>query len=266
MTTKKYVILVLIVLLGGGLYAGDKPAQDQSTLSDQLTMSVLYVQSAAEYRALCYQAFNAATTELENRLQNERPKKPFAVIVDIDETMLDNSPYEAKLITDTLTYPDHWKEWIDLAEADPIPGAVPFLNDAIKKGVEVFYVSNRKNMYLQATMKNLRAKEFPHVDTDHVYLRTDMSSKTPRRNEISKNYTIALLIGDNLNDFSDIFEKKPSSDRKQMVDANQGMFGSKYIILPNPMYGEWEGAVYDYNWSMTPAQRDSARKANLRTY
>jgi len=265
-TTKKFVILVLIVLLSGGLYAGDNPAPDQGTLSDQLTMSVLYVQSAAEYRALCYQAFNAAAASLENRLQNERPKKPFAVVVDIDETMLDNSPYEAKLVIDTLAYPDHWKEWIELAEADPVPGAIMFLNDAIKKGVEVFYVSNRKNMYLQATLKNLRSKGFPHVDTEHVYLRTDSSSKTPRRNEISKNYTIALLIGDNLNDFSDIFEHRASAERSQLVDKNQTAFGSKYIILPNPMYGEWEGAVYDYNWSLTPAQKDSARKTNLRTY
>jgi len=265
-TTRKYVILAIIILLNAGLFAGEKPTQDHSTLSDQLTMSVLYVQSAAEYRALCYQAFNAAATSLDNRLQTEHPKKPFAVVVDLDETMLDNSPYEAKLVKDTLAYPAHWKEWIDLAEADPLPGAVPFLNDAVKKGVEVFYVSNRKNMYLQSTIKNLLTKGFPHVDTEHVYLRTDVSSKTPRRNEISRNYTIALLIGDNLNDFSDIFKHKSSAERSQLVDKNHTAFGSKYIILPNPMYGEWEGAVYDYNWSLTPAQKDSARKANLRTY
>ncbi len=266
MIKSKQLIFIGIVLFSSLLIGAEKPAQSQSQLNEQMTMSVLYVQSAAEYRALCYQAFNAATLSLENRFRSEHPKKPFAVIVDIDETMLNNSPYEAKLIKDTLSYPNGWKEWIDLAEAEPIPGAVPFLKQAIQKGADVFYISNRRNTYLQSTMKNLRSRGFPHVDTDHVLLRTDTSSKEPRRQSVAKKYTIALLIGDNLNDFSDIFMHKPTADRKSAVDQEMEKFGSRYIILPNPMYGEWEGAIYNYNWSLTSTQKDSARKARLEAY
>lgn len=253
-------LLFSFTVLTSNLVYGQKPS------GDYLTMSVLYVHSSAEYRALCYQAFNAAKTSLDTRLADERPKKPFAMIVDIDETVLDNSPYEARIVLDSIQYPTDWDQWIRMAQAKPVPGAVEFLNYADSIGVQVFYLSNRRVKNQDATMKNLKSAGFPQVTKKHMYLRTDESSKEQRRLDIGSNYTIALLIGDNLNDFKDVFEKKPSAERKSAVDQFRNKFGSQYIILPNPMYGEWEGAAYQYDWSLSPAERDSARRTHLEGY
>ncbi len=83
-------------------------------VSDHLTMAVLYQQTAAEYRALCYQAFNFAKYQLDQNLRIMGLQKQQAVVVDIDETVLDNSPHEAKCIINNEIYPAYWEEWIDM--------------------------------------------------------------------------------------------------------------------------------------------------------
>lgn len=231
--------------------------------NEHLVMATLYIQTAAESRALCYQAFNLAKLRLNAALQSRQSAKKPAVITDIDETILDNSPYEASCILNGYSFPTRWKEWVDLAKAKSIPGALDFLKYADQKGVDIFYISNRKAASLQSTMKNLKAVGFPQVTPEHILLREKTSSKEPRRLTVAKTHDILLLFGDNLNDFAQVFEHKSIADRFAVTDSLKHLFGARFIVLPNPMYGAWEGAIYNYNWGMSPEQKNEARKKAL---
>lgn len=229
--------------------------------------AVLYMQKAGEYRALAYQAFNLARWQLDadldkknaRKLPTAERKKPRAVMVDIDETVLDNSPAQAYLIKNRLPFSaKDWLAWGEMRKAKPIPGAVDFLNYANAKGVRVFFVSNRDKIQEQATIDNLKSAGFANVSPENVLLRTDTSSKEPRRQLILKKYRIVFFMGDNLDDHSNVFEKKSIPDRFAEVDKAKELFGKKYILLPNAIYGTWENAIYDYR-TLTEAQKAGLR-------
>ena len=228
---------------------------------------MLWVQRSGEYRALCHQAFNLARRVLDEDLKaNPAPKKR-AVVVDVDETVLDNSPYQARLIKSRQGYATAtWRQWVDLARAEAMAGAVEFLKHAASRGVEVFYISNRRIEEHDGTLANLRAKGFPHADDGHLLLRTTESSKTKRRAAVSATHEIVLLMGDNLNDFSDVFEGKDPAGRIAEVEKLAKDFGSRFIMLPNPLYGDFEDSIYRYNRGLPEAEKDALRKGALKDY
>ncbi len=240
--------------------------QNQPKANEHLVMATLYQQTAAEYRALCYQAYNLGKWRLTAILDTLKSDKKPAVVVDIDETVLDNSPYEAYLIKTNQFYPAGWQEWLAAAEAKPVPGALDFLTFADQKEVDIFYVSNRKEESKTFTMQNLKKLGFPQVKPDHLLLRTTTSSKEARRQAIQKTHTILLLFGDNLNDFAQIFEHQSIADRFKAVDQLKEEFGNRFIVLPNAMYGEWEGAIYNYQWRADPKTKRQMRLKALKPF
>ena len=233
-------------------------------LNEQLVMATVWMQASAEYRALCYQAFNLAKMNLDTFLASYKGSKPVAVAVDADETVIDNSLYEAWLIGNDFGYSSKtWTPWMAAAKATAIPGAKEFLNYAAGKKVEIFYITNRKMVGYEGTKKNLTALGFPNVDEKHLLLRTKSSDKQARRDLVAKNYEIAFMMGDNLNDFMSVFAKKSVAERFAETDKIKDDWGRKFIVLPNPCYGEWEGAVYGGNWGATAAEKDKMRKDHL---
>ncbi len=146
---------------------------------------------------------------------------------------------------------DTWKEWCMDKSAYAMPGAVAFLNHVVKSGGDVFYVTNRKSMpkknidLKEATMANLKALGFPQINEKHIMLRTGSSKKQARRNKVTEmGYEVVLLVGDNLADFDEVFDGDTMPVRAKAVKDNKDLFGSKYIVMPNPVYGNWEAAVY----------------------
>jgi 5'-nucleotidase (lipoprotein e(P4) family) len=241
-----------------GSATGDYTTKD---LNEQLVMATLWVQTSAEYRAICYQTFHLAKLNVDAAIASHSGSKPLAVIVDADETVIDNSAYEAFLIGQDFGYSSKtWTPWMAAAEAKAIPGAVEFLNYIEEKGVEIFYITNRKMVGYEGTEKNLKRLGFPYVDKKHLLLRTDTSDKQPRRDIVAKDYEIVLLLGDNLNDFTSDFAKKSIDERFAEVELAYSQWGTKFIVLPNPQYGDWDGAVFKYNWGATAAEKDQMRK------
>ena len=133
-------------------------------------------------------------------------------------------------------------------------------------GFEVFYVSNRSEKYAKETLENLNKLGFPFSEGDHVFLKRDESSKKARRERIAMNTEVVMLIGDNLADFSEIFEKGTVQERTDITDRFAEKFGSRFIILPNAIYGNWLSAIYDYDNAMTPEQKSSIRKEALKSF
>jgi 5'-nucleotidase (lipoprotein e(P4) family) len=234
-------------------------------LNEQLVMATLWMQKSAEYRALCYQSFNLAKMMLDQRLKKfVSKKKKLAIIVDCDETVIDNSAYEAFLVGNDFGYSSKtWTPWMQAAQAIAVPGAKEFLNYAKSKKVEVFYITNRKMVGYEGTKKNLEELGFPYVDEKHLLLRTDTSNKQPRRDIVEKDYEVVLLMGDNLNDFLTVFAGKSIEERFKETDKMKDDWGTKFVVLPNPTYGEWEGALYNYKWGKSAAEVDKIRKDYL---
>jgi 5'-nucleotidase (lipoprotein e(P4) family) len=270
MTHRKY-LLSLALILSAAVVTSSQTAQPAPSL-DYTTAGVLYTQKAAEYRALAYQAFNIARMRLDEDFDKKNLKKlpkaerkmPRAIVVDIDETVLDNSPSNAKQIaTNTSFNTKDWYAWGEMRKAKAVPGSVDFLNYAVSKGVKIFYISNRDEVQRQATIDNLKSVGFNDVSSDRVMLRVNGESpKGPRRDVVAKNYRIVMLVGDNLDDFESVFERKSIAERYASADGFRNLWGKKFIVLPNAMYGTWENAIYEYQ-RLTDAQKAAKRAAAL---
>ena len=266
---KKFAIIFL--LLSGSCAAPrvsivNNNANSSNSIVDGKLFATAWQQRSAEYRALCYQAFNIARLRLDQS-GKESFAKPKAIMTDIDETILNNSPYEAHQLLQGKDYDEaSWKAWTSMAAADTMPGALRFLQYASSKGVEIFYVTNRDENERVGTLRNLKKYDFPNADNEHLLLKQKISSKEERKKSIEENHTIVLLMGDNMNDFSFLFEKKQPDERAKVADNFAADFGNRFIVLPNPVYGDWEFSLYHYNYSLTPTQKDSVIKASLYSY
>lgn len=242
------------------LGAKNSIAPNNSIAADGKITANLWMQRAAEYKALCYQAYNLAHLRLDMSL-NQPSAKNKAIVTDIDETVLDNSPHD---MAEALERKDFdlktWKAWTAKAAADTICGAGSFLKYAASKGVEVFYISNRDEDERAGTLKNLQKFNLPNADNEHLLLKQNTSGKEIRRKQVFQNHEILLFLGDNLSDFSALFDKKQYDERLQNTQQNAAEFGKRFIVLPNVAYGDWEGALYKYNYQLKPAQRDSVLK------
>jgi len=238
----------------------------QMVKNEHMVMATLYQQTAAEYRALCYQAFNIGKVMLDIDLADNSVNKHRIIVLDVDETVLDNSPFQARSVLESTSYPVYWDEWCNIARAEALPGALDFLKYARSNGVSIFYVTNRKDYLKDATVKNLAALGFPHADGEHVITRSAEASKEGRRQELSGKYHISLLFGDNLNDFAEDFEGLAVKPRLEAVDRLAAAFGSRFIILPNAMYGDWENALYGYNTGIDDSTRFQLRRKALRSF
>ena len=248
----------------------DQPSQNpRLSLQAQKIQSVLWQQHAAEYRALVYQAYNTARQQLDEILSHRAGSDtPPAIITDIDETVLDNSPFNGKLIVLDTSYSDaRWIEWGRLAAADTLPGAPAFFKYAAQRGVEIFYISNRLQVQKDVTMANLRRFGLPFADAEHVLLKTAPGGKESRRRHVIEHFEPVLLLGDNLSDFSVLFDKQGTERRNALVDSLRNDFGRRFIVFPNPMYGDWEGqGIYRGRYDWTPFQMDSLRRHEIISY
>lgn len=240
----------------------------QQTETETKTLAVLWQQESVEYRALCYQAFNLATWRINQIPENDFRTDKLALITDLDETILDNSYSDAQLIKDRKEHtPASWKTWTDQSAATGVPGAVEFLQFAKQKGMAIFYISNRDSASLPNTILNLKKLNLPDADTAHVLLLINKhSSKEERRNKVESGYKVIMLLGDNLNDFAQAFEKKNMVDRFNETDKIKSEWGNKFIVLPNSTYGEWENALYNYQKNLTPAQKSEMRTQLLKGF
>ena len=228
----------------------NKSGDNKITLTyDQLrsrenTMGTLWYQNAAEVDALYQQGYNVATNKLKELLK-QPTDKPYSIVLDIDETVLSNIPFQVKMINDGTAFnPKLWDEWVQKAEAKPVAGAKEFLQFADKNKVQIYYISDRTDAQVDATIKNLEAQGLPVQGRDHLMFKKEGDkSKEGRRQEVIKHTNLVMLFGDNLVDFAE-FSTKSEADRDKMFEQLKAEFGDKFIIFPNPMYGSWESAVY----------------------
>jgi 5'-nucleotidase (lipoprotein e(P4) family) len=204
----------------------------------------LYMQTSAEYRACCYQAFSFAEARLRGLASRPYCGPCRAVVLDLDETVLDNGAFQATMIREGLAYDSSRWESFEQNHGDRvglIPGAKAFLDTSRSLGFAVCYVSNRSESS-RGSVHAILARHGIDVPDGQLLLATTTSDKTERRAKVAASFCPVLLIGDNLRDFDDRFRYDPQAGidgRKREVDAVKSEFGYHWVILPNPAYGEW---------------------------
>lgn len=245
------------------------PAATMSAADENLH-AILWQQTAVEYRGLARQAYRLATHRLDAALadpawtaateqQGDLAGRPPAVILDVDETVLDNVAYGARLILRHQEYSDDtWAAWVNEAKAPPIPGAVEFTKYAAGKGVKVFYVTNRRTPLEEATRRNLAQAGFPlDAAVDTVLTRGERgwtaSDKTLRRQEVANTHRVLLLVGDDMGDF--LPAQGSLAERAALEQKYERHWGDRWIVLPNPSYGSWDAATFGHNFALPRAEK-----------
>ncbi len=255
-------------------------AKPDITPADDNLNAVLWMQRSAEYAATTQTIYRAAADHLDMALEEknwdalvpgERDNAgktaalPPVVIMDVDETVLDNSPYQARLVRDGKEFDEvTWDQWVAEKKAKPVPGVVDFAKAATAKGVTVLYLSNRAEHLQAATLENLRSVGLPVAD-DSVFLglgtfvegcEQNGSEKNCRRQLAGRKYRVLMQFGDQFGDFAQIVANTPDG-RAAMLDEYRDWFGERWWMLPNPTYGSWEPALFNNAWS---EPRDARRR------
>lgn len=258
---KKFLFIIVFVtlLISCG---GNKVSQSQAQ-QEHLIMATLYVQHSAEYEALCIQTYRLAYKALEELFQQGITEG--AIVMDLDETVLDNSPYTAWQIRNNEPYtPRTWKKWVSGANADAVPGALEFIEKAQNLGFKVYFISNREVDELEATLKNMRNLNAAVLDPERFLLKDKDSEKESRRGIVEhRGEKIVLFIGDVLGDMNEAFDEGDNNERKTYIQQQKEEFGTRYFLLPNPMYGPWEKFLFE-NQKVEAAQKQEARKKALK--
>jgi len=251
--------------------------QEEKKFSNNNLNSTLWMQTAAEYEANSIQVYQSAALKLNNLINDKshtailEQKEGFemlppAIILDVDETVLDNSPYQAKLVIENKSFSrDSWNHWVSLKQAKAVPGVVDFLNKAQEMEVTIFYVTNRRCTALEndpcpqdkQTFENLQSVGINNVSLENVLLRGEQQDwsrdKTSRRQYVAGSYRVIMLFGDNLGDFlADGAETQ--QDRAGLIKQNLERWGNSWYMLANPTYGGWQSIL------------DDPKEANLTIY
>jgi len=246
----------------GAARAETSETEDAADPAENPTLfATLWQQTSAEYRAAAMQAYDEAREVLPVALADsgwtaaveqegdDFSMLPPAVVLDVDETVLDNSPQQARTILAGGSFdPEVWGAWVNEARAPAVPGAREFLALADSLGVALFYVTNRDQPLEEATRRNLEAEGMPlDPEVDTILSRGERegwgSDKASRREAIAERYRIVLLVGDDLNDF--VSARLPRAERDRLLERYGDRWGDRWIMLPNPVYGSWEGALYE---------------------
>ncbi len=265
--------IFLIIIFASSSYSFS--SEDNKSFQEQSMLSVLYVQTSTEFAANNIQTYANATKALEIALQDKKwtaaleqeenfKDKPPAIIIDVDETVLDNSPFQSRTILSGLSYPNGWSEWVNESNADAVEGVYDFLNFANNNNVEIFYLTNRLESFRDATIKNLIDLGLPFKSDDMLLMRKEENSrdKTERRKLIADKNRVVLIIGDQLTDFISTKEAYVfHTDRKKLANKYSDMWGSKWFMITNPTYGRWELSIY----KDMPASEEMATEIRKKT-
>jgi acid phosphatase len=276
MPASRFPITLLPLLLLVGACTTPRPVTEPASTAvrtNENLNSVLWTQTAAEYAATAIQAYQGATVMLDRALadstwtaaleqleQGDYHDLPPAVILDVDETVLDNSAYQARLVQRGTEFSrDTWQAWVREERAAPVPGALAFTQYADERGVTVFYVTNRRHEVEPATRDNLAAWGFPlSEDTDRILTRAEQpdwtGEKETRRAAVAQTHRIVLLLGDNLGDFVPDVDVSVA-ERADLTQQYAEYWGTRWFVLPNPQYGSWDGALIDYEYGLSRADK-----------
>lgn len=281
MPKQSVVALLIFALALTGCADEQTPAAGQVRKTHERLLGTLWIQTALEHKVAGVQAYALATTQVSKALQDKSwtaaieqtgdyEELPPAVILDVDETVLDNSGFQARLVDKNIEFDQtNWAEWVAEEKAIAMPGAKDFLATLSQQQVAVFYVTNRDFAGEEATVNNLRSVFEIAVSKEQVLCQHEKpewgSDKSSRRSFLAQHHRIILLVGDDFNDFVFLGKISPQA-RVEKGSQYQEYWGKKWIQTPNSLYGNWEKALYDYDYSLPEEKKLLLMYEALNTY
>jgi acid phosphatase len=263
--------------LGATFLAVATSAALAQTPQNDLLNATLWMQRSVEYKANSLTVFALAKIRLDQALADKNwtgaPAEqtgayqdlPPALILDVDETLIDNSRFQAwMLLNDKVFTGPVWTQFVNSNVSEEIPGALDFLKYAEQKGVKLFYVSNRTAEEEAGTRKNLERLGFPmggNVDTFLMARKKPDwgSAKGTRRAFVAKDYRVLLMLGDNFGDFVDAY-RGSEAERLKVFEDNRQRWGREWIMLANPSYGSFESAPFGHDYKKSPEEQRKAKR------
>ena len=265
------------LVLGAVLAAfSTSAARAQEVAPNDLLLALLWSQRSVEYRANAITVFALARIRLDEALADKNwtaapgeqkgdyQNLPTAVVLDIDETLLDNSLYQAWMMKNNQTFSTKtWNQFCADQVSTAIPGAVEFTKYADAKGVKVFYLTNRAVDIEKETRANMEKLGFPMGGNVDTFLmqneRPDWgSAKSTRRAVVAKDYRILLSIGDNFGDFDDR-SRGSLADRAKAFDSDMAYWGKQWLMIANPTYGSFDTSTYGNDFKKPLAEQRKAK-------
>jgi 5'-nucleotidase (lipoprotein e(P4) family) len=239
--------------------------------------AALWVQTSAEFYGIARQTFASATEKADLALRDptwtaatEQFAKghyqdlPPAVIVNLDETVWSNSPYQARIILEYGQHDmEHFIAWCNEAKCTAIPGAKEFLEHVKRQGITITYVTPRPEMTRDGTLKNLAQLGYPYDPQQDQLLMEGAWPNHDKRESIGQQHRILLIVSDYLGDFMHDTAQDPAV-RREMAGLHADNWGLKWFLIPNPMYGHWEYSFqhYDYNLDRSTRLQNKLRALN----
>lgn len=272
------------LIIGSFLWITVASAQTSLRDTHERLNGLLWMQTSAEYRVLVNSTYRTAWSKVEKALADVKGGRlsrsaaleqrgwnvenlPLAVIIDIDETVLDNSPMSGELVTERKGYdPSIWSKWVSLRKAEFVGGAKEFIENARRANVEVFFVTNRTDSEEADTIEDLKPLD---VTDDQILASKETgpgesapweSEKSARRAFIARTHWIIAMVGDDLADFIPRIKSLPPGDRITESDKYADRFNNEWFLLPNPLYGSWESVLYDRNGSDEQQLKEKIQK------
>jgi len=254
-------------------------AQDAS----DLLLAALWTQRSVEYKANALTVFALARIRLDEALADKgwtaAPAEqtgnyqalPPAVILDIDETLLDNSKYQVWMMKSDQTFSTKtWNEFCAAQVSTAVPGALEFVKYADSKGVKIFYITNRAAETEKDTRENMQKLGFPLGGNVDTFLMQNEkpgwgSAKSTRRAEVTKDYRVLLNIGDNFGDFDDRY-RSSESDRLKAYEADMAYWGKQWLMIANPTYGSFDTAPYGHDFKKSREEQRKAKRDVLESW
>lgn len=238
---------VIIGAVGTSAGAGSGTSSASECPVAEYAMGLRYQQQGAEAKALQRQSYALATRNLDTLVGNTPFKKRahLAIITDLDETALDNTPLLARDLIACHDYTtwDTWTDWELHGDPTLIPGAAAFFAHADRLGVSIYYISDRYDENKPSTLATLRQLGLPQVSDAHVLLLGP--SKAVRRASVSADHKLVMQLGDSLPDFDGAFKGVDLATQQRLVEQNAAHFGWDWIVFPNAAYGKWSTAALD---------------------
>jgi 5'-nucleotidase (lipoprotein e(P4) family) len=248
MSKRKILVFHFMIIMTLSIFGLNCNRNETQEEDSKVTNDIKWVRSSVEYQAICVQTYRWAWKSV--KIASKQISLPWAVVLDVDETVLDNSPYEAMIAMEGSKYPAGWSEWVLSADAEAVPGAKAFLDsvNTLGNNAHIVFITNRDTSFEHATLENLKQL---NMWTDHCLMlcrRDKGDTKTVRQNEVKTGtgrcegmgeQKIIVLIGDQLPDVAE-FASGANPEGLRNTFKNSPIWGSTSFILPNPMYGSWQ--------------------------
>jgi len=254
-------------------------AQDAS----DLLLATLWTQRSVEYKANALTVFALARIRLDEALVDrswtaapaeqtgDYQTLPPAVILDIDETLLDNSKYQVWMMKNDKTFSTKtWNEFCAAQISTAVPGALAFVKYADSKNVKIFYITNRAAETEKDTRENMQKLGFPLGGNVDTFLMQNEkpewgSAKSTRRAVVTKHYRVLLNIGDNFGDFDDRY-RTSEADRLKAFDSDMAYWGKQWLMIANPTYGSFDTAPYGHDFKKSREEQRKAKRDVLESW